>query len=139
MYEAATFELSSLLGFALIVLMTIVAQAMRLSATAGSAYTLSARGDASKESDEVYQRLSRAVRNGLESLGIYAVIVLVGTLTQSVDHVTSIAALVFLGGRTLHPILYALNAVPFRSLAWTASFLSMCVFAGRVAYNLYVS
>jgi uncharacterized MAPEG superfamily protein len=124
-----TTELWALLGFTMIVLLTIMAQSMAFSARFGVGATLGSRDKHPGETGLVLPRLERAVRNALEAAALFVPLVLVASAAGISNPITRNAALVFVAARALHPLLYAIGAVPFRTMAWSISFFALFAFA----------
>lgn len=121
-------ELLSLLGFTAILLMTIMAQSMAFTARFGLGATLQSRdvvGDESRAS----LRLQRATRNSLEAMALFLPLAFVANALSISNTYTVTASLVFLGARAVYPILYAIGAVPFRTMSWSISVFALMVFA----------
>ncbi len=123
-----TFELMTLLGFAVILLMTIMIQSMLFTMQNGLAATLGSRDELSANGGRIEPRLQRAVRNSVEAMAIYAPLVLVAHALGVSNQLTTIGAGMFIVGRTLFPILYAFGAVPFRTISWSISIFGIMVF-----------
>lgn len=74
-----------------------------------------------------HDRTQRAHANMVENLLPFAVLVLVAHVTGRADEVTAAASVAFLAFRVAHGVSYIMGLVPWRSLAHTASVLTLFV------------
>ena len=72
-------------------------------------------------------RLWAAQQNAWEALGLFTVTTVVAHLAGADPEKSAVAALVFLGTRLLHPVLYVANLSTLRSIGVTIGLFS-CVF-----------
>lgn len=124
-----TTELWTLLGFSAILLATIMMQSMAFTAKNGMGATLKSRDETPADPGLLEPRLARAARNGMEAMVIYAPLVLVAHVAGVSNNLTVLGAIIFLIARALHPVLYALGAVPFRTMSWSISIGGLAIFA----------
>lgn len=119
-----TIELWSLLGVTAILWLAIFAQQIALDKAVGAKYALSNR-----EQDHhfdgatlLHGRLTRTVRNHVESLALFTPLVLIASVASVSNTWTQGAAIAFTVTRFLHFFFYAAGITPFRSFAWAISF-----------------
>jgi uncharacterized MAPEG superfamily protein len=92
----------------------------------GTATALSPRDDAPPLKGTA-GRLQRAMNNHFEALILFAIAVLVVTLSGKSSPVTELAAHTYLIARILYVPAYASGAVPWRSLIWSVGFVATLV------------
>lgn len=77
-------------------------------------------------------RAQRAHLNLLESLAIFAIVVIVAQLTGRANGVTALGATLFFWGRVAHAIIY-LAGIPWaRTAAWAVSFVGIVMVASQL-------
>jgi uncharacterized MAPEG superfamily protein len=86
------------------------------------------------ELSEVAGRLSRAQANLFETLPIFIGAVLIAHVSGRADHITAIGANLYFCGRLFYLPLYAYGLSPWRSIAWVASFVGLCMIVWRLFY-----
>lgn len=129
-----TIELWALMGFGVIILMTIMIQSMIFTAKFGLSATLGSRDQVNEDAGILLPRLDRAVRNSIEAMVIFAPLILIGAVAETSNSITVTASIVFLAARAVFPLLYAIGAVPFRTMSWSISlFAIMALVFGLVS------
>ncbi|MEL7070770.1 MAG: MAPEG family protein [Cyanobacteria bacterium J06581_3] len=119
-----TIELWALLGATLLLWIAIFAQQIALDRAVGAKYALSNREqDHSFEgATRLHGRLTRAVRNHVEGLSLFAPLILIASVAGISNVWTQYAAIAFFITRLLHLAFYAAGITPFRSFAWGIGF-----------------
>lgn len=118
-----TLELWALLGATLILFLSIFVQQIAMDRIYGAKYALSNRDSVPGEISPTIERLTRLVRNHVEGLAVFGMLVLIASVAGVSNNFTQYAALAIVGLRFLHFIFYALGVTPLRSLAWGLGFL----------------
>jgi uncharacterized MAPEG superfamily protein len=119
-------ELSALTLAALLQMVQFVLMAVPANLEAGTARTLGPRDeDISVHLSQRTRRLLRALINHGESLPLFAIAVLVITLTGANSSLTGWLAWIYLVARVLYIPAYAFGWVPWRSLIWGTGYTSI--------------
>ena len=120
-----TLELWTLLGSAAILWIAIFAQQLVLDITGGVQYALSNREQDHnfKGVTPLHGRLTRTVRNHMESLAIFTPLILIAAVAGISNIWTKGAAITFMISRALYLLFYAAGITPFRSFAWMIGFM----------------
>ncbi len=111
-----------------VLFLNILIQQLTMSATQGTAYSLSNRDTPITETP-LAGRLRRAAQNGVESVAIFAPLVCVAIWTDSTNTWTGYAAIAFAISRMLYLPSYALGLTPVRTLVWSLGFFALPFFA----------
>ncbi|MCH9681496.1 MAG: MAPEG family protein [Deltaproteobacteria bacterium] len=120
-------ELWALLTAGLMVYLSIFLQTNHASLVLGVRHSLSNR-DTPVEETPLGGRLRRATANSIESIAVFAPLVVVGQLADISNVWTQYAAVAFLISRVLYLPAYALGLVPARTMIWTLGFFALPVF-----------
>jgi uncharacterized MAPEG superfamily protein len=92
----------------------------------GPSYSLGPR-DEQRPLTGIAGRLQRALANHVEALVLFAVAVVVVTLSGKASALTAACAWTYLGARILYVPAYAFGWTPWRSLIWTVGFLATLI------------
>lgn len=120
-------ELLVLLAGTALGLVHIGLQSMAMTKQRGLQFNMSPRDD-TQPLTGLAGRLDRASTNYRETFAFFAVVVLVGAITQRFSATTSAAALTWLVARLVYLPLYAFGVPGVRSLVWIVSVVSIVVF-----------
>ena len=123
-----TIELWALLGCGLVMLLSIIAQAIYLDSKAGLGYGLGNRDAPPTGLGDAGGRLDRNVRNQVEGLAMFIPLVVVAGLAGISNPWTQRAALVYVTTRLLYFVLYALGVKAVRSVVWGVGFFALLAF-----------
>ena len=116
-------ELTALALAALLQVAQFVAYAIPANRELGPGYTMSARDrPPSREMSATTARLGRALGNHVEGLVLFAVAVLLVTLSNQSTGFTATCAWTYLAARVLYVPAYALGWRPWRSVIWAVGF-----------------
>ena len=130
-------ELWALLVAGVMTYLTILIQQLNMSKTLGTPVSLSNR-DMMPEETPLGGRLRRAATNGVESIAVFAPLVLVAQLTDTSNAWTQYAAIAFMISRILYLPSYALKLVPIRTLVWSLGFFALLVVVNALALVVYL-
>lgn len=122
-----TIELWALLAAGVMTYLTILIQQLNMSKTLGTNVSLSNR-DMMPEETALGGRLRRAATNGVESVAIYAPLVIIATITNISNPWTQYAAIAFMISRVLYLPSYMLKLVPIRTVVWSVGFFALPFF-----------
>ena len=123
-----TIELLSVLVTGAMMWISIAIQQFQLDIKAGVSYALSNRDTPAPES-AAQDRMMRAVRNQADVAVVWIALVAVQQWLGVSNALTYWASIAMIASRVLYFPLYAIGAVPFRSLAWMLFFAGAPVFA----------
>lgn len=121
-------ELWALLVAGLMIFLSIFLQTNHTSLVHGLRHNVSNR-DTPAEETPLGGRLRRATANGIESIAVFAPLVVVAQLAGVSNVWTQSAAVAFLVSRVLYLPAYALGLVPGRTVVWAVGFFALPVFA----------
>ncbi|MEM7730665.1 MAG: MAPEG family protein [Pseudomonadota bacterium] len=125
-------ELWSVFVTGIMMWVSIAVQQFQLDIKAGIGYALSNRDTAAPDS-AVQDRMMRAVRNQADVAAVWIPLVVVQQFLDVSSALTYWPAVAVIVSRLLYFPLYAIGAVPFRSLSWGLFFAAAPVFA----YGVY--
>lgn len=112
------FEIWALVGGVVVLMAVIIAQAVGFLMNYDVRQALGNREDVAPPTGGLYGRASRAARNHVEGLAMYAPLVLAASMAGALGGQTELGAQLFLAGRVAHAAMYLLG-VPFvRSAAF---------------------
>ncbi len=72
-------------------------------------------------------RATRAYRNMLENLPLFAALVLVAHVAQQANEMTALGAQLFLWARLAHAVIYVAGIPYLRTLAWLVAVIGMAI------------
>lgn len=121
-------ELWALLGCALVMFLSIGAQAIYLDIMAGAAYGLGNRDVPPSGYGEVGGRLDRNVRNQVEGLVLFIPLVVVSAAAGVSNPWTQKAALAYLITRFVYFLVYAAGIRVVRSVVWLSGLIALLVY-----------
>ncbi len=121
-------ELWALLGSAIVMLLSIVAQAVYLDMKAGAAYGLSNRDGAPAGLGDLGGRLDRNVRNQIEGLVMFIPLVVISAAGGVSNPWTQRAAVVYVIARFAYFLVYAAGVTILRSLIWMIGLLALLAY-----------
>ena len=122
-----TLELSALLIAGGMTFITILIQQLTMSATQGTAHSVSNRDKPITET-AFAGRMRRAAQNGVESVAVFAPLVIIAVFTDSTNAWTYWSAAAFAVSRLLYMPSYALGLVPIRTIVWSLGFFALPFF-----------
>lgn len=128
---AASTEIWVLGWSAVLLLVTIVAQATA-GADRGPGYLMSARDEARESRSVIAARLSRAVRNMLETYPAFIAIIVALVVTGKTGGLAATGALLWLAARVVYVPVYAAGIPVVRTLVWLASILGLVLMLVRL-------
>ena len=117
-------ELWALFVAGIMTYLTILFQQLNMSASQGSAYSLSNR-DTPIEETPLAGRLRRAAKNGTEAVAVFAPLVIVSSIEGVSNAWTEYAAIAFMASRVLYLPAYAMGLVPIRTMIWSLGFFAL--------------
>ena len=126
-----TIELWAVLVTGIMTYLTILFQQLNMSASQGSAYSLSNR-DTPIEETPLAGRLRRAAKNGTEAVAVFAPLVIIAQFLDISNGWTQYAAIAYLIARVLYLPSYALGLVPIRTMIWSLGFFALPFFAAGI-------
>lgn len=127
MENIMSIELWALLVAGVMTYLTILFQQLNMSKSLGTNVSLSNR-DIMPEETPLGGRLRRAAINGVESVAVFAPLVIIGQFTDTSNAWTQYAAIAFLISRILYMPSYALKLVPIRTIVWSLGFFALPFF-----------
>ena len=116
-------EITILVLYGLLVILTLLLQATGAMTQLGMGYLLGARDEARTVSG-IAGRLERALNNSITGMVLFAPAILLIVFTDSATNQTLLAAQAFLAARVVYLPAYAFGLTGIRSLAWTVGLLS---------------
>ncbi len=119
-------ELTLLAAYGLLVMLTIILQALGSFRTLSIGYLMSAR-DEPREVGRMTNRIKRALDNSVVAMALFAPAVLLLEVQGKTDANSLLAAQVFLVARIIYLPVYALGVPAIRTLAWTAGFAATAI------------
>ncbi|ABD55543.1 MAPEG family protein [Jannaschia sp. CCS1] len=128
-------ELWSVIATGVMMWMSIALQQFQLDIKAGIGFALSNR-DTAPPPSPMQDRMMRAVNNQAHAAVVWVPLVFVQQMTGISNDLTYWAALAMIVSRVLYFPLYAIGAVPFRSLSWMLFFVAAPVFTFALLTNL---
>ncbi len=126
-----TNDLWMLLAAAAIQWALILVAATTNIATSGMKWALGNR----ESRDEIppwLARAERASRNMAENLPLFAILVLVAHVSGSADAMSSQGAMIFVGARVAHALVYIAGIPGLRTLCWVVSIVGMGMIATSI-------
>jgi len=123
-----SFELWMLFGAGVWGLVHISAASFSYKAQVGNAYTVGAR-DTPIAPERLAGRLARAQRNFQETFAIFAVFVLLVTLTGAAGWLSQWGSALYFAGRVVYLPLYAAGLPWLRSICWDLATLGLAAVA----------
>jgi uncharacterized MAPEG superfamily protein len=120
-----TTELWCLVGAAALQWLLILAAAAPRLMLKGMAWGFSNRDQEGRETPEWTKRLARASDNLQENLILFAILVLVVHVSGRSNDTSATGALIFIGARVAHAIIYAAGITVVRTLAWLVGVVGM--------------
>ncbi len=121
-------ELWALLGSCLVMLLSIVAQAVYMDVKAGAAYGLSNRDGTPSGIGDLGGRLDRNVRNQIEGLVMFIPLVVISAAGGISNPWTQRAAVVYVITRLAYFLVYAAGVTILRSLIWIVGLVALLVY-----------
>jgi uncharacterized MAPEG superfamily protein len=116
-----TEELWLLAGAIVLGFVHIIAQATGLNIQQGADFNVSARDEQKPPLTGIPGRLSRALRNFLETFPLFAAAILIAHVANTHNALTLWGAHLYFWGRVVYLPLYALGIPYVRSLVWTVA------------------
>ncbi|WP_299561753.1 MAPEG family protein [uncultured Sulfitobacter sp.] len=117
-------ELDALVGYGLLVMVTLLLQATAKMSQLGVGYLMGSR-DEQREVTGMAARLDRALHNSIVALTLFAPAVLLIILTgDKSTGLTQTLALIFIIGRVIYLPSYVFGIKGVRSIAWAAGFFA---------------
>ena len=116
-------EITVLVLYAFLVIVTLILQATGALTQLGMGYLLGSR-DEGRTVSGIAGRLERALSNSITAMVLFAPAVLLIVVTESSTNQTVLATQAFLVARLVYLPSYAFGLVGIRSLAWTVGLLS---------------
>ncbi len=116
-------EITILVLYGFLVIVTLLLQATGAMTQLGMGYLLSSR-DENRTVSGIAGRLERALNNSVTAMVLFAPAVLLIVVTDSSSNQTVLAAQAFLIARLIYLPAYAFKLTGIRSLAWTVGLLS---------------
>ena len=101
-------------------------------ATNGVPWASGSRMVESKKVPDWCERLERADNNMRENLILFAIVVLVVHVSGSANAMSANGAMVFVGARVLHPLLYAGGVSYVRTAVWFVSIVGIAMMVSAV-------
>ena len=121
-------ELTALTLAALLQVVQFILYAIPANLELGTRYTGGSRDyPPDKPMSKRTARLGRALQNHFEGLLLFAIAVVVISLSEKTNLLTAICAYLYLGARILYIPAYAFGLNPWRSLFWAIGFLSTLI------------
>jgi uncharacterized MAPEG superfamily protein len=77
-------------------------------------------------------RATRAHLNMLESLTVFAILVLVGFATDRLNETTALGASLFFWGRVVYALIYLVGVPWLRTLVWGVSFAGLLLILSQL-------
>jgi uncharacterized MAPEG superfamily protein len=122
----------AVLGWSVILLIVIiVAQTLALAKDTGAAYALSARDEA-KNVSAVTSRLTRGLRNFLETYPAFVALALALAVTGKHGGLGATGALVWFWARVAYVPIFAAGIAGVRTAAWTVSIIGLVLMLIRL-------
>jgi len=124
-----TIELTILVLAVLLAFAQLTLYAIRANLEYGPQYTMSPRDSGPERPGSVTtERLRRAYQNHLETLPLFAIVVLVAHVSGATNWVTALAASIYLAARIVYIPCYVYGT-RLRSLVWSVAALAIVVIA----------
>ena len=119
-------EVSVLVLYGFLVIVTLLLQATGAMTQLGMGYLLSSR-DEGRTVSGIAGRLERALNNSVTAMVLFAPAVLLIVVTEKSSNATVLACQVFLLARVVYLPAYAFRLTGIRSLAWTTGLFCTAV------------
>jgi uncharacterized MAPEG superfamily protein len=128
---AASTEISILAWSVVLLLAHIVAQTLSLTKDAGLAYAVSARDDA-VDISRVTDRLTRGLRNFVETYGAFVALALALAVTGKTGGLGATGAVIWFFARIVYVPIFALGTPMVRTAVWTISVIGLVLMLIRL-------
>lgn len=120
----ASSTMTTMLGWSVVLLLAqIVAQTLSLVKDCGLPYAFSPRDAADPRETEMTRRLTRALRNLLETYGAFVALALALHVTGKTGGLAATGAMIWFWARIVYVPVYAMPMV--RTVVWTASIVGL--------------
>lgn len=114
-------EITVLILYGFLVLLTILLQATGAMTQLGMGYLMSSR-DEGRTVTGMSARLDRALNNSITAMALFAPAILILVVTEQTSTESAFAAIAFLAARLVYLPAYVFGIVGIRTLAWTIGF-----------------
>ena len=119
-------EITILIAYGLLVMITILLQVMGAMNQLSMGYIMSSRDD-NRGTRGMVARIERALNNSIVAMTLFAPAVLILEVLNKTNATTLLAAQVFMIARIIYLPVYALGVPAVRTLAWLAGFIATAV------------